>query len=67
MAKERWDVRLGSMNRRKMLGTGAGLFGGVTGIAFGQEKRAAGKAPAAVTSPNLNPPVVTVQGGKLRG
>jgi para-nitrobenzyl esterase len=69
MTNERSNARLGAMNRRNLLGTGVGLLGGA--VAFAQEKRtpaaAAAKAPAPATSPNLNPPVVTVKGGKLRG
>jgi para-nitrobenzyl esterase len=65
---------LGRMNRRKMLGTTTALFGGavagVAGNAFAQEKPKAATpaAPAAAaTGPNLNPPVVQLKGGKLRG
>jgi para-nitrobenzyl esterase len=69
MANEPSHAFLSSINRRKMLGTGAGLLGGA--VAFAQEKQtpaaAAAKAPAAVTGPNLSPPVVTVKGGGLRG
>ena len=75
MAKERSDARLSAINRRKMLGTGVGLLGGavtgISGVAFAQQKPTAAptgaKAPAAVTGPNLSPPVVAVKGGKLRG
>ena len=72
MAKESSDARLSAMNRRQMLGTGVGLMGGavagISRLALAQEKpRPAAKAPAAVTGSNLNPPVVTVKGGKLRG
>ena len=70
------------MNRRKLLGRGTALVGGaLAGLAlkpeniFGQEKPktgGAGSQPAAASaksteSPNLNPPVVDVKGGKLRG
>ncbi len=63
---------LGPMNRRKMLGTTTALFGGavagVTGTAFGQEKpKATGSTAPAAASPNFNPPVVQLKGGKLRG
>ncbi len=67
----------GSMNRRQMLGTGAGLLGAAASLAenaFGQERPKTGpaspagaRAPAAAAGPNLNPPVVAVRGGKLRG
>src|SRR5215475_3400757 len=74
MEKERSDAVLSSMNRRKILGTAVGLLGSAvtvsSGSALAQEKRTPGadaKAPAAATGPNLNPPVVTVKGGKLRG
>ncbi len=65
------------MNRRKMLS--ATLFGGAVagvavqpGTAFGQEKpKTAAQANTAAATPagnvNLSPPVVTVNGGKLRG
>src|SRR4051812_6178480 len=60
------------MNRRQMLGTTTALLGGVVagvaGDAFAQEKPAAAATPAKpVTGPNLNPPVVKVKGGTLRG
>jgi len=63
------------MNRRKMLGTTTALVGGavagVAGNAFGQEKPKAAEpaapAAAAASGPNLNPPVVQLKGGKLRG
>jgi para-nitrobenzyl esterase len=71
-----------TMSRRKLLGRGTALVGGALaglglrpGNAFGQEKPTGGKAsPQAgaasakpVEAPNLNPPVVDVKGGKLRG
>src|SRR5947209_3664122 len=61
------------MNRRQMLGTTTAVIGGalagVTGNVFAQDKAAAAKAPAAAaaTGPNLNPPVVDIKGGKIRG
>ena len=62
------------MNRRKMLGTTTallgGAFAGVAGDAFGQETgKPAAAAPAAAPAagPNLNPPVVQIKGGTLRG
>jgi para-nitrobenzyl esterase len=67
------------MNRRQLLGTGAALLGGAlagTALqapqAFGQEKAAHEGSKSAAgakgsTPPNLDPPVVEVQGGKLRG
>src|SRR6187401_553626 len=69
MAKEPSHTPLGRMNRRQMLGTTTTLLGGVVagvhGHALEQEKPAATPAPA--TGPNLNPPVVQIKGGKLRG
>ncbi len=64
--------RSGQMNRRQMLGTTTAVIGGVvagvTGDVFAQEKPKATAAPAAQASgPNLNPPVVELKGGKLRG
>lgn len=67
------------MNRRQLVG--ATLIGGVaaaleSGSAIAQEKpqekpkaasAASGASVAAVSNPNLKPPVVTVKGGKLRG
>ena len=73
MAKEPSQAPLGRMNRRQMLGTTTALLGGVVagvaGDAFAQEKPTARPAPAArpATGPNLNPPVVQLKGGKLRG
>lgn len=67
---------LGRMNRRQMLGTTTAVVGGalagVTGNVFAQEKpaapAAAAPAPApALAGPNLNPPIVEIKGGKIRG
>ena len=64
---------LSRMNRRQMLGTTTALVGGalagVSADVFGQDKSKAGPAPAAAASasPNLNPPIVQIKGGKLRG
>src|SRR5690349_6207556 len=66
------------ISRRKMLGTTGALLGGaVAGVsvvaetAFGQQKqRPAAAMPDAASpagAPNLNPPVVQIKGGKLRG
>jgi len=70
------------MNRRKLLGRGTALIGGaLAGLALQPENAsaqqkpktgAAGSPPAALgtkpaESPNLHPPEVQVQGGKLRG
>ncbi|HEY4084917.1 MAG TPA: carboxylesterase family protein, partial [Bryobacteraceae bacterium] len=63
------------MDRRQMLGTtlisGAAAVALQSQLAFGAEK-ANGPAPAVKTAastgnPNLNPPTVSVNGGKLRG
>lgn len=67
MANEPSQTFFRSLNRRSLLGTGAGILSGVAiGISeegLAQEKR----TPAATAGPNLHPPVVTVKGGKLRG
>ena len=60
------------MNRRQMLGTTTAVIGGalagVSGNVFAQDKPAAkASAPAVAAGPNLNPPVVEIKGGKLRG
>jgi para-nitrobenzyl esterase len=61
-----------AMNRRQMLGTTTALLGGavagVTGEVFAQDKpKAAAAGPGPADGPNLNPPVVDIKGGKLRG
>src|SRR5262245_34522670 len=60
------------MNRREMLGTATtaligGAVVGAAGHAFPQDtpKPAASATPA--TGPNLNPPVVQIKGGRIRG
>jgi para-nitrobenzyl esterase len=59
------------MNRRTMLGTATALIGGalagVGGTASAQEKPKAAAAGGAAAGPNLDPPVVQVKAGKLRG
>jgi para-nitrobenzyl esterase len=71
MKKESSQEPLGQMNRRTMLGTATALIGGAvvgagsTGLAAAPA--AAAPAAKAGTSPNLDPPVVQVKGGKLRG
>ncbi len=67
VANETSNSQPGGINRRKLLGAGAGVLGAVTGVAFAQEKPAAVKSAVAATGPNLNPPVAAVRGGKLRG
>jgi para-nitrobenzyl esterase len=68
----------GTMNRRTLLGRGAALVAGTaaglslpSGTVFGQEKPPAAQPaakPAAAAAPvNLHPPVVQVNGGRLRG
>ena len=70
MKNESSQEPLGQMNRRTMLGTTTALIGGAiagagsTGVAA---RAAAAPAAKAGTSPNLDPPVVQVKGGKLRG
>lgn len=69
------DRQVGGLNRRQLLGGGAALVGGAlagTALqshkALGQEKHAQGaKSSRSSTPPNLEPPLVEVQGGKLRG
>lgn len=67
--------KLGSMDRRQMLGTtlisGAAAVALQSQLAFGAEK-ANGPAPAVKTvastgNPNLNPPVVSLKGGNSAG
>jgi para-nitrobenzyl esterase len=64
------------MNRRQLVG--ATLIGGAaavalqSGSALAQDKpqekpKSAAPGAAAITNPNLNPPIITVKGGKLRG
>src|SRR5512138_2196016 len=72
MANESSQDRAGRMNRRQMLGATTAVVGGalagVTGDVFAQEKaKPAGSPAAAGGGPNLNPPVVQLKGGKLRG
>lgn len=73
MADESLQEPVGRMNRRQMLGTTTALLGGavagMAGDAFAQDapKPAAAPAPAASAAPNLNPPLVKVKGGTLRG
>ena len=71
MANETSKAPLGRMNRRQMLGTTTALLGGVvagvTGDAFEQAKPSAAPSTAPATGPNLNPPVVQIKGGKIRG
>ena len=73
------DRQAEGMNRRQLLGRGAALLGGAlagtalqTPKALGQEKPApedlkSGKGTLSSTPPNLDPPVVQVNSGKLRG
>jgi para-nitrobenzyl esterase len=75
MSEESPNVQVGRMNRRTMLGTTTALIGGavagVAGGAFAQEKPKASAPPpgaaAGATGPNLNPPIVELPCGKLRG
>ncbi len=76
MSRRLLDGKSAAMNRRQLIGGGAALVGAVFAgtmlqapEAVGQEI-SAGKADASRSSstpPNLHPPVVEVQGGKLRG
>jgi para-nitrobenzyl esterase len=79
MSLGKFDAKAEGMNRRQLLGTGAALLGGALAggalqapQAFGQEMPAHEESKSAAgakssTPPNLDPPVVQVQGGKLRG
>ena len=79
MSKTCWDSQFGMMDRRKLLGGGAALIGGVLAEAALQAPKALGQEKSAhedsksemgarsSVPPNLDPPVVQVQGGKLRG
>src|SRR5436190_294060 len=71
MANETSNAPLSRMNRRQMLGTTtavlAGVAAGVSGDVFGQETPKAAPSPASSSGPNLNPPVVQIKGGKIRG
>src|SRR5262249_53732099 len=73
MADEFSKESVGRMNRRQMLGTTTALLGGavagIAGDALAQEKPKAPASPASsgATGPNLNPPLVDIKGGKLRG
>lgn len=64
-----------TMNRRSLLGRGAALMGGLfAGFSLmpdkvhGQEQQlSTGGSTKPATGPNMQPPIVQVQGGKLRG
>ena len=68
--KDSTQQPLGQMNRRTMLTTTTALVGGALAGAgktgFAEEAPKAPRAPAS-TSPNLDPPVVQIKAGKLRG
>src|SRR5678816_2222319 len=65
------EGRVGRMNRRQMLGATTALIGGavarVAGDGLVQEKPKMAPADAAAHGPNLNPPLVRLKGGTLRG
>jgi len=69
MANETTRRPLIAMNRRELLGTATALIGGaVVGLSGHALPEDAPKAAASSASgPNLNPPVVAIKGGKLRG
>jgi len=70
MSNESSQETPGRMNRRQMLGTTTALLGGaiaVAGDALAQEKPSTGAPTLAAAGPNLNPPVVQIKGGKIRG
>src|SRR3984957_7766480 len=55
------------MNRRTLLGGAAAVGGALAGMVIEPAPARGAKTPDAASSPNLNPPVVQVTGGKLRG
>jgi len=55
------------MNRRTLLGGAAAVGGALAGMAIGPAPAMGAKTVDGASSPNLNPPVVQVPGGKLRG
>jgi para-nitrobenzyl esterase len=59
------------MNRRQMLGTTTALVGGVVagaaGDVFGQNPSKPAPSASPASNPNLNPPVVQIKGGAVRG
>jgi len=72
MKRDRIKGETEGMNRRQLLGAGAALVGGVAiattlepARVLGQQKPAPRSMPS--TPPNLDPPIVQVQSGKLRG
>jgi len=72
MARQLSEAPFGAMNRRKMLGTSTALIGGAIASAAatacgGDAAGSASAAQAPGINVNLNPPVVDVQGGRLRG
>ena len=71
MASESSQHSTVRMNRRELLGTATALIGGavvgVAGNALSQEAPRPSAPTAPATGPNVNPPVVQVKGGKLRG
>jgi para-nitrobenzyl esterase len=82
MFKKLSEVRAGEISRRELLGKGAGLMGAaVAGAALGPAIASAEMNPSATSAgrwldvkgaepgalPNFDPPVVQVEGGRLRG
>jgi para-nitrobenzyl esterase len=55
------------MNRRTLLGGAAAVGGALAGMAVESTPAMGAKTVDGASSPNLNPPVVQVTGGKLRG
>jgi para-nitrobenzyl esterase len=55
------------MNRRTLLGGAAAMGGALAGMAIEPASVMGAKTVDGASSPNLNPPVVQVTGGKLRG
>lgn len=79
MSREMFEEQSEEMNRRQLLGRGAALLGGAVAVTALQAPIALGEARATdvdsnsamsagtLPPPNLDPPVVQVEGGKLRG
>ena len=63
--------RPGAMNRRRMLTTSTTLLGGAvagaSALGTGLEAAPVVRQAAPAVNPNLDPPVVQVRGGRLRG
>jgi para-nitrobenzyl esterase len=70
MKSESSDTPFHKMNRRELLGRSIALTGGaIAGLTLQSACTQSQEKPAgeAAVAPNLNPPIVDVKGGKLRG